>query len=110
MQLVAVYGSLKQGFGNHRFLVGSNYIGDTLTEARYTMYSLGGFPAVVPIGDTSIMIEVYDVDDETLRRLDMLEGHPDFYHRSDIETRFGTCIMYVLDRCESGNIIEQGVW
>ena len=78
---VACYGSLRKGFGNHGLLDDSIYAGDAITEARYTMLHLGGFPGVVKKGNTSITVELYDVNEETLKRLDKLEGHPTFYER-----------------------------
>lgn len=46
------------------------------------MFSLGGFPGVVPGGDTVIEGEVYEVDAAILVMLDQFEGHPRFYRRT----------------------------
>jgi gamma-glutamylcyclotransferase (GGCT)/AIG2-like uncharacterized protein YtfP len=82
--LIFVYGTLKQGFGNHRLLANQEYIGRATTPDRYTMLSLGAFPGVVDAGSYRVYGEVYDVDDECLSDLDSLEGHPDFYRRTPI--------------------------
>lgn len=82
--LVAVYGSLRKGCGNHRLLEGAEYIGTGYTYDKFKMYSLGGFPALTTEQDTEIVIELYRVDDETFARLDRLEGYPDFYNRMQI--------------------------
>ena len=89
MTRIFVYGSLRVGFGNHRLLDNSAYVGQARTEPRFTMLHLGGFPGVVADGETSIIGEVYDVDDPTLRNLDRLEGHPDFYARQTIQVERG---------------------
>ena len=85
MTRVFCYGSLKRGFGNHRLLDTSTFVGEAITEARYTMIPLGFFPGVIQSGNTSIRGELYDVDEVTLRRLDRLEGHPTFYQRQEID-------------------------
>jgi len=80
--LVFVYGSLKRNQGNHSLLSGSDYLGDFDTrEPVFDMIGLGYFPAVLNGGDSYIRGELYEVDDDTLERLDCLEGHPRFYER-----------------------------
>lgn len=79
-----MYGTLRTDEGNAGLLADSAFVGDALTEGRFTMIHLGGFPGVVAGGNTSIHGELYDVDDRTLDRLDQLEGHPNFYKRQQI--------------------------
>lgn len=81
MHRVAVYGTLKRGHGNNRILEASVLIGIGRTSPEYRMY-VSGIPYVSrdPEG-YPIHVEVYDVDDATLSRLDRLEGHPEFYRR-----------------------------
>ena len=79
MNLVFVYGSLKKGFNNHPLLERSECVGRGLVHDAQ-LYSLGSFPALV-IGEGSVEGEVYEADEETMKRLDMLEGHPHFYQR-----------------------------
>lgn len=80
---VFVYGSLMRDFGNHRLLKDSVFIGEAHMQGL-ELYSLGGFPGAVD-GDGSIYGEMYEVDEPTLARLDMLEGHPTFYERQERE-------------------------
>lgn len=112
--LVAVYGSLKKGYGNHRLLDTSEFLGTTDTYGEWTMYSLGGFPAIVPEGNTQICIEVYRVDRETMADLDMLEGYPSFYDRRIIDTKYGKAWIYFIgeadDYMTEDRIVEHGVW
>lgn len=83
--LVFVYGSLKRGFGNHGFLENSKFLGITDTVHRvYRMYPLfGSFPTVVATNDEAYAItgELYEVDYDTLKRLDILEGDGHMYTR-----------------------------
>lgn len=81
-QLVFVYGSLKKGYGNHPILGNSEFIGKAKTYLEFQMYSFGGFPALVS-GDKSYEGEIYSVDEDTMVRLDRLEGYPHFYTRKE---------------------------
>lgn len=78
--LVAVYGTLKQNRSNHHLLLDSTLVNKGETLPNYDMYDLGGFPGGT-IGTEKLRVEVYLVDDETLLRLDRLEGHPSFFKR-----------------------------
>ena len=112
--LVAVYGTLKRGRGNHHLLTDSQFIGECRTAPEFTMYSLGFCPAITASGDTAITIEVYDVDKETFGRLDSLEGYPHFYNRKVITTEFGDAWVYFIPRAEEDwnnhEIVEDGTW
>jgi len=111
--LVAVFGSLKKGFGNHRVIGDSEFLGTTKTEPKFTMFSFGGFPGLLLEGNTSIEVEVYDVTNrEIMNGLDRLEGYPSFYDRTQIETEFGDAWIYFNKsrNLEHHSIIESGVW
>lgn len=115
--LVSVYGSLRRGLGNHRLLENSgvNEIGEFVTEPKYTLFSLGGFPGIHENGTTAVKMEVYEVDDDTFKRLDRLEGYdPDneeysMYLRRIINTPFGDAYYYVYNGSARGSI-EHGDW
>lgn len=83
---VFVYGTLKNGFYNHRYLAGSRFIGSARTTEKYAMYTEGGIPCVVEDEAVSnIYGELYSVDGTVLQNLDRLEGHPNWYQRREIE-------------------------
>lgn len=114
--LVAVYGSLKQGFGNDYHLEDSKFVGDDTLDG-FEMYSLGAFPAVM-YGEGSIDVEVYDIDDATLNVLDKIEGYFgssafNMYDREKVLTKYGESFIYVwTDRSikSTRKQIETGNW
>jgi len=89
--LVFVYGTLKKGYGNNYLLKNSKFVGMGFTKNKYFMQREGiAFPYALPSDyfkeipehyKGHILGEVYEVDERTLERLDMLEGHPNFYQR-----------------------------
>ena len=109
--LFLVYGTLKAGFGNHRLLAKSEFVAKVTTKPDFTMVSLGGFPGVIEGGDTPILGELYKVPPECHVNLDRLEGYPDFYGKTEVETEHGSATMYVLDeKYLSYNHVENGEW
>jgi gamma-glutamylaminecyclotransferase len=74
--LIFVYGTLKRGHSNHGYLRGQTFIGLAITEPRYRLHDLGGFPGMVLVAShgTSIQGEVWEIDEACLNQLDELEG------------------------------------
>ena len=110
---IFVYGTLTKGFYNHRVIEGATLLGTHETEPEYTMANLGGFPAVLLDGEHSIKGEVYEVDEDTFRRADALEGYPSFYNRIEIDTKYGKAWMYYIKEISPHRrivIIEAGEW
>lgn len=89
---VFVYGTLRRGEGNHRLLVGARFVGEARTEPSFTLCDLGAYPAMLEGGATSIVGEVYEVDERTLDALDRLEGHPRYYRRAPIALADGESV------------------
>lgn len=93
---VFVYGTLKRGKGNHGFLENSTYLGEYYTDNNYTLI-VSGLPYMVKrTNGGGVQGELYKIDEDTLKDLDLLEGHPNFYRRETIP---------VYD-FESGNMVE----
>jgi gamma-glutamylaminecyclotransferase len=96
---VFVYGTLLVGEENHRFLERARSIGRARTEPRFRLLDLGPYPAMLPGGEIGVHGEVYEVDRETLERLDALEDHPHLYRRTAIPLDDGTLAeAYLLTR------------
>lgn len=102
--LVAVYGSLLSGMGNNYILQRSVLKGEFESAPNYVMFSLGAFPAlriVDPRKGRSIYMEIWEVNDATLQRLNNFEsyiegGNANFYERTTIPTPFGIAYMYYM--------------
>lgn len=116
-KLLAVYGTLKRKKGNSYLLNSATYLGTHVTEPKYTMHSMGGFPAVTLEGKTPITIEVYEVDEQTAQNINMLEGytgqrnHPrNWYDVTDVETPYGNAEMYYFKQVPNNNIVKDGNW
>ena len=74
--IIAVYGTLREGLQNHSFISECKRIGHGwLTGFR--MYNLGDSPGVIFTHDDSgrIRIEWYEISDEILEALDLLENY-----------------------------------
>ena len=88
--LVAVYGTLKMGYGNHRLLEDAMFEGEAVTAKKYPMVDNGYFPYLFnEDGGDHVKVEVYAVDADTLARLDALEGvDSGHYYREEVEVVF----------------------
>lgn len=85
MKRIAVYGTLREGYGNHGYVRNATKIGIGTTKEKYTMFA-SGIPFVDKATPTStIVVEVYDVSDEDMPSVDRLEGHPYVYKRESID-------------------------
>lgn len=82
---VFVYGTLRKGLSWNHLLSTSKFLGEAKTKNKYALYA-ETIPYVIEDKEVSqIAGEVYEVDNETLQKLDQLEGHPNWYRRKEIE-------------------------
>ena len=94
--LLLAYGSLRKNYFNSWRLKYSEYLGDIKTPADYSMLDIGGYPAVLPNGETAIHCEVYKVkrsDFISIGRMEMGAG----YIIKAIDTKYGKACLYVFD-------------
>ena len=95
---VAVYGTLKEGYGNHSLVKGSRLVGRGTTFEKYPMIQGFGFPYTYfeeGVGH-NIVVEVYEVDINVLDRLDQLEGVDSGHYTPiavDVELDGGEAVM-----------------
>ena len=112
---VFVYGTLLSGeHNNRRYLQNeeSKLLGED-NIMGFIMYSLGAFPAIVEAAfeeEGMIIGEVWEISDNVLKRLDYLEGYPDFYNRMEVNTKFGSAYVYYQIDKPNGKLIESGSW
>lgn len=105
MTKIAVYGTLRKGFGNHRVLGNSKLIDSGWTKEKYKL-TASGIPFVNPNEQVSkVRVEVYEVEDSQLPRVDSLEGYDPKNHEGSWYKR--TPIPVVLD---NGNEIEASIY
>jgi len=118
--LVAVYGSLRKGLSNYNYyLKTSKYVGSFESEPIYTLKSLEAFPALLKEGETSVVMEIFRINQDTLDALDKLEGtygiddKNNFYNREMIETPYGEAFVYFYNSAEDikdARIVRSGDW
>ena len=72
---IFVYGTLKRGLSNHHWLSSQRFLGEARTAPRYRMVDCGGYPGMFGVAENGLSIrgEVWEVDDEGRRKLDVLE-------------------------------------
>lgn len=119
--LVAVYGSLRKGMGNHGVLNGTDFVSTERKELPFDMISLGAYPALLPKeGESLITFELYRMNDVVqLHSLDALEGYNggsgryNLYERRIIELEgMEPFWIYYMDDREgySQGYVDEGDW
>lgn len=120
MRKIFVYGTLKEGYGNHRLIQHAKKLGNyTIPAGAYCLLDLGWYPGVVhqhQLGlTTPVTGEVYEIDDNTAGAVDGLEGYPDLYSREEIETPYGSAWIYTYNHIRptvdvNTEVMKNGVW
>lgn len=130
---VFVYGTLRKGDSRFGVLADCKCLHEVAFVAGFEMLDLGGFPGIVP-GNGKIVGEIYEVDEDTLSRLDSIEGYREddpkhsLYIRQEVDAYYddggsipgptgcgGTILTYVFNegRRQRGvdrKVIESGDW
>ena len=102
---VFVYGTLMTGESNHHFLENSKCLGKAAIEG-YDMYNVGGFyPAIIP-GNARIIGELYEVPNEDMPSIDMLEGEGSLYIRK-CEITTGNELAYIYEYAQDTAGLEK---
>jgi gamma-glutamylcyclotransferase (GGCT)/AIG2-like uncharacterized protein YtfP len=124
--IVFVYGTLRQGDSRNGILHESACLSLNATLKGYEMYDLGAFPAIIKQKGSQVQGELYQIDEETLKALDYIEGHrpanpeSSFYRRVAVQaqTEEGEslpCFTYILNdaselRTHKVRRIDSGDW
>lgn len=87
MKKIGVYGSLRQSMYNHDLLQDSKLIDTKTVSIPFKMVSFGMYPALIPDhqGNHDVVFEIYEVNDEVYRDVEILEGYPDYYKKESYE-------------------------
>lgn len=90
LKKVFVYGTLKRGEPNHHWLTKkdngfSKYLSNAVSTQKYplvvgTRYNIP-FLLNKPGNGNYVMGEIYEIDDQMMSKLDVLEDYPKFYDR-----------------------------
>lgn len=119
--LFFVYGTLKEGYGNHAYcLKGAQSLGKHVTEPKYTLYN-GGFPVAERGGKTAVSGELYYTENPNQIKAtfglegcaSQEQGHPNNWYDIDyIETPHGKAVFFVMNEGQSGRgeVLENGIW
>lgn len=96
MEKVFTYGTLMKGQRAYGIFGDMKFISDGILNG-YGIFEVGSYPAVVPVEGFRVFGEIYEVNEETLRRLDEYEGEGFLYLRKrlPIETESGTVPVWV---------------
>lgn len=89
--IVAVYGTLRKGNGNYyHYLTDSRHVGAGETKDKYPLV-INGLPYLCDARGKgyNVQVDVFAVDDATLKSLDRLEGHPNWYMRRQVPIKMG---------------------
>ncbi len=74
-QCLFIYGTLKRGHSRCGNLTGQEFLGESKTVARYRIFDCGTYPGLVEAENgLEVSGEVWSVDNECLRQLDLVEA------------------------------------
>ena len=85
---IFVYGTLKKGYLNHYLLVDAESIGKARTANKYSMYPsiCNNYPfAIESKKENFLNGEIYKINKNIEKKLDILEGFPDLYLKKEID-------------------------
>ena len=105
MAILFVYGTLMKEMRNHVYLEKAQFLGEAATEPSFELLSNGSIPAMKE-GKEVVKGELYEVDDETLKSLDVLEEiDSKLYDKREIEVGGKKAIAYL-----GGGIFNFDTW
>jgi len=110
--LIAVYGSLRKGMGNHRLLETSKLLSTETIQDNFRMVDMGSYPGLIKSEEVNdIVVEIYEVTPDTYKRIEWLESYPSFYDRRNVHTTEGEVSIYYLAKgggwSESDRLVEK---
>lgn len=95
MSYLFVYGTLMKGMRNAAYLEKVKFVGEAVTKPEFELMFNGSIPAARP-GHESIKGELFEVDEATLKVLDVVEEvDANLYDRTEVEIDGKKAIMYL---------------
>lgn len=80
-----VYGTLKTGMCRNAVLSSDSELLSGEASVNGFLVDLGSFPGLFKCEDHVVQGELWEINDETLKSLDWIEGHPNFFERRPIK-------------------------
>jgi len=84
------YGTLLPGERDHALLANAQLLGPALTEPLYQLVELNVYAALIPDGKVAVHGELYVVDLETRRQIDVSRQVPILFQRATIRLADGS--------------------
>lgn len=93
---IFVYGTLMRGEKAHDYLAGARYAG-TYSLRDHAIYNLGRYPGIRPKVGSAVLGEVYEIDLDMLKNMDIYEDEGSLYNRRTalVENESGTLNAYI---------------
>ena len=111
-----VYGTHKQGHNNYlSHLNGHRPVRALFVDIPFRMYEGDAYPMIVPSSDNHpIFVEVFEVETDTLEKLDHLESPYDYHRENIFLAEFDREVaIYVFNEPNPPpgfNLVESGIW
>ena len=111
---IFVYGTLMSGEPyHHRLMETARFLAKVRTAPAFQLVDLGTYPGLVEDGETSVVGELYEIDESLQTVIDRLEGHPHLYQRSTITLEDGSpATAYLLPKKAARRypVVPDGDW
>jgi gamma-glutamylcyclotransferase (GGCT)/AIG2-like uncharacterized protein YtfP len=110
---IFVYGTLLHGERDHALLDAAEALGPALTEPSYQLVEVGAYAALIPDGKVAVHGELYAVDLQTRRRIDVARQVPILFQRVTIRLADGAAVeSYVMtaDQTRGKRRFAHGDW
>lgn len=108
-----IYGTLLPGERDHALLSGADLIGAVSTEPSFQLVEVGAYAALVPDGKVSVHGELYAIDLQVRRQIDVARQVPILFQRAPIRLADGTVVETYLmnaDQVRGKRRLAHGDW
>ena len=83
-----VYGTLKEGFPLNHCMDGAKYLGPAITKkAKFALDTANEMYPGIILGKYRIKGDLYEINEDILERLDVVEGVPELFERATIRIK-----------------------
>ena len=110
---IFIYGTLLPGERDHALLANAEALGPGLTEPIYQLVELNVYAALIPDGKVAVHGELYAVDLETRRQIDVKRQVPILFQRAKIRLADGSeaeTYLMTADQVRGKRRLAHGDW